>query len=258
MIYKISESWPFEFSPSIESHGDRDEWWDDKRVVQAHIHKDHGEILEGLKKFHCIPVGESYPFVTEEFAEYLESYVGVNVLFRAAEIIHKDQILSGYRQFCVTSELDCVAIEESVFSEGTIVYAKFRENEPQGCWVSNMPYTYNIAQICSQEFERLIKGSIYSENSFRFLFGCCPFVSDMIEYFGKEVLRLLAERLNEPDYQKNPFLLRTRRPEIFKRIIQVGKMPGKYIDRAALENLSKDEYLALLLQKAMLMLEDEG
>lgn len=255
MIYRIADNWPLEYSPSIEKYDSITESYKND-VARALISEEHPEICKGLKSSHCIPVGESYPFITVELAEYLEPHTGKHVFFKPAEIIYKDKVFTEYRQFCVKVELDCIAVSDSVFDNDIIAYAKFKENEHEGCWVSNMPYTHNVVQICSQDFEQLIKNSRFSENSFRFLFGCCPFVSYMIEYFEKEICRILAEKLKDPDYQRNPFLLRNKRPDLFDKIIKIGKMPGEHIDKAASGNLSKDEYLALLIQQALLIIDE--
>lgn len=259
LIYDLCPNWPFERSPKIETKGNARARDNKEGTASASIDEGCAEVLNGLKKYHCIPVGESYPFVTVEFAEYLQPYVDGDVLFRPAEIFYKDKIVVNCYQFYVVTEFDCVEAGSSLFNEnGTVAYAKFREDIRQGCWVSNMPYTKNVVQICSQDFFDLIMKSKFSRNSFEFSFACLPFVSYATEYFGKEICRLLAEKLNDPDYQKNPFLMRKKRPELFEVITKAGRLPREHISWAAERNLSKDEYLAYLFKQTLLMIGDKN
>lgn len=250
MIYRLTDKWPLEHSPSIDKSANTDTVR--KNITaRALVSDEHPEILAELDAFHCIPVGEDYPFITVELAEYLEPYIGDSISLRPAEIIYKGKAYSDYLQLCINTERDCIEIEQSAFKNNTIAYAKFKEHKQEGCWVSNMPYTQRIIQICSPDFEKLISNSKFSENSFKFLYGCAPFASYMTEYFRDELLKALAEMLEDPDYQKNPFLLKNKRPDIFGRIIKIGKLPGEHIKDAATKNLSKDEFLALLTQRAL-------
>lgn len=83
MIYDLGPSWPFEHSPRIEIQGDaraRDNK-EGTASASASVDERYPEVLDGLKRYHCIPVGESYPFVTAELAEYLQLHIDGDVFF---------------------------------------------------------------------------------------------------------------------------------------------------------------------------------
>lgn len=258
MIYNLTPNWPLEHSPSIQtSTGTRARDSSDGTAI-ATIEDKHSEIIETLKHYHCIPVGESFPFVSEELAEHLKQHIKANVFFRPAKIIHNNITIGNHCQMYILQESDCINTEDSIFNDdGIVTYANFKTPEPPGIWVSNMPHTKKIIQICSQAFVDTIKKSKFSDYSFEFSIACLPFPTDAIERIEKKLFQILSEKTHEPDYQKNPFLIRRNRPDIFENIVKIKKLPKMYINEAAKKNLSKDEFINLLLQKSLLVLETD-